>query len=262
MDAEFSKLPNLSPYGYVNNNPLLFIDPDGNFLIDVHKRITSMAFAHSKLIQTTKNYQVVEKYRKAIVGYGLFDGSVAAPDKRSLPWPIGGGQESVHKEHFDSMNYTQIIANFQRINKNIDDLMGIYSKKLIDSESLGNSIGEDFHAVQDFYSHSNFIELYEKVYGQTELSKIPTLQDALSQKEHKKFAALLKKELKTGEYPGEGEGSHKKINHDLGKGSAYEKFDFVVEEVKGKDVNWFSRAAEEVATKATKQLNDKIESKL
>jgi hypothetical protein len=45
------------------------------------------------------------------------------------------------------------------------------------------------------------------------------------------------------------------MNHDLGAGSVFGS----VEEVKDKEVSWNSQAAETVATKATKQINDKVE---
>lgn len=119
-------------------------------------------------------------------------------------------------------------------------------------------MGNFYHAIEDFYSHSNYIELYEKTFGQTSIDKIPTYSDVLSDAKYKDFANLLKKELHTGEYPGEGNNSHKMMNHDLGAGSQY---DFVGQ-VKDKSVNWNSRAAEAVATKAVIQYNNKVESQI
>lgn len=48
------------------------------------------------------------------------------------------------------------------------------------------------------------------------------------------------------------------MNHDLGEGSSF----WFVKEVRGKSVNWNSRAAENVATRAIIQYNNKIESKI
>ncbi|WP_426063176.1 RHS repeat-associated core domain-containing protein [Flavobacterium sp. DSP2-3-1] len=259
MDAEFSKLPNLSPYGYVNNNPLLFIDPDGNFLIDVHKRITRNAFSKvNGRYLSMKQQKAIIAFRNGIVGNGVsyYDGSVVAPDVRSLPWYAGGfGKKSVESDHFDSMNYKEILANFEGTMDNIETALYSYKKNQINAEGLAKIVGEEYHAVQDFYSHSNFIEIYKDVYGETKLSDIPTLQEAMSQDKYKKFAGKLQKELKTGIYPGTDKDSHKQMNHDLGAGSTFGS----VEEVKGKEVNWNSRAAEAVATKATKKVNDKVE---
>jgi hypothetical protein len=84
---------------------------------------------------------------------------------------------------------------------------------------------------------------------------IPTMDDIKSSSKYSKFLALIKTDLVTGEYPGKGDGSHKQMNHDLGAGSSYS----LAPEVMGKEVNWNSRAAEAVATKATIQYNGKVE---
>ncbi|MFD2561872.1 RHS repeat domain-containing protein, partial [Aquimarina rubra] len=264
IDLEFKKLPSYTPYNFVKNSPLRFIDPDGNFNIDVHKRITSMAFAKSKMQQTTKNYQVLEDYRRGIVGTGIFDGGVVAPDTRYIKHVVSGGMfgvESIHEEHFDEMNYQEIMTNFDRVNTGIRQILEKYESGKVTNYELGRNIGEYFHAIQDFYSHSNFIEIYEEVYGQTSVDDIPTLQEALTLKEHEKFANILKKRLKTGNTThDEGQGSHKEMNHDLGGDSSVWKE--VTPGTKGKTTNWNTKAAEAAATRATIQVNDKIESKL
>jgi len=256
IDPYSSSYPDMSPYTGMGNNPIYFIDPTGGFLIDVHKRIVQTAFAQAKRKEQTKD---IRSYRYAIYGSGksIYVGSVAAPDVRTLPWYLGGGgQPSVEKEHFDNMNYSQITTNFNTINKKIDALTIQYKSGKITASHLGKEVGEYFHAIQDFYSHSNYIELYKQMYGETDFSQIPTFQEAISLDKYKDFANLLKDNLKTGTYPGEGEGSHKDYNHDLGKGSIF----WFLPEVKDKSVNWNSKAAEAVATKATTNLNDKIES--
>lgn len=129
----------------------------------------------------------------------------------------------------------------------------------LSAKGLGDGVGEYYHAIADFYSHSNYIELYESAYGQTSISKIPTINEALSNKKYSKFASLLKASLVTGQYSEEvhltNASSHKQMNHDLGAGSMYSG----LEDVKDKEVNWNSRAAEAVATKATVEYTYKIE---
>jgi hypothetical protein len=238
------------------------------FLIDVHKRIANIAFEFSKKGKTlnSKGYLKVNwnifKYRYAITGADLWttvlDGSVVAPDVRALKDLVNlpGGKESIDIEHFDNMNYEKINSNFKDIESKIDNKTLLYKTNKINPIELGNFIGEYFHAIADFYSHSNYIELYESIYGKTKFSSIPTFKEVNLNPKFLKFKNKIKIELKTGEYPGDGSGSHKDLNHDLGAGSL---FDFL-DEVADKEVNWNSKAAEATAIKATIYYNDIIES--
>jgi RHS repeat-associated protein len=266
VDPLADEYPDMSPYIYCANNPLRYIDPDGRFLMDVHRRITENALNSSRKGNWKNVSKGVFAFRSAIVGYYAYEmsyksGSVVAPDLRTLPKILGGkGMESNSREHFDNMNFSQINENFSYIGKNIDKAIGSYNSGAIDSFELGKVVGEYYHAIQDFYSHSNYVELYEKTYGQTNVKNIPTYADAMSNKKYARFAALLKAELKTGEYPGKGSGSHRQMNHDLGAGASFETS--LAPEVLGRKVNWNSRAAEDVATRSTRNTNTYVESKI
>lgn len=266
-DKMEKSLSYFSPYIFVNNNPIQYVDTDGNFLTDVHKRISQNAFMKSKVklgfsISGFKNYNKLQAYYTAITGSMVptaLNGSCVAPDKRTLPKMFGGnGKMSISSEHFDNMNFTQILDNFQKVNNSIDSALELYKTDKLDSGQLGLVIGEKMHAIQDFYSHSNYVELYEEYFGQTDITSIPTLQEALNEDKYFGFATLLENKLVTGVYPGTGKGSHKQMNHDLGAGSSFEGVD-QLEEIRDKKVDWYSKAAEAVATKATIQLNDTIE---
>ena len=269
VDPLAEDYPNIGGYTYCANNPINIIDPDGRFLIDVHHRITENAFNNSKNGRThyytsrgttTTLSQDVYDFRRNIVGCGAnYEGSVVAPDIRSLPNYLGGmGLKSVDSNHFDNMNYSQIKSNFANINNGINSALAEYGSGNVSAKYLGSVIGEYYHAIEDFYSHSNYIELYEATYGQTSVSKIPTYEEAISSFKYKDFTSKFEKQLITGTYPGSGAGSHEDMNHDLGAGSEY----WYTPEVIGKSVNWNSRAAEAVATKAITQYNNKVESKI
>jgi RHS repeat-associated protein len=287
MDNEFSRLPDLTPYGYVNGNPIRYIDPDGNFLIDVHRRIMRNAFSRSKrgrsLVFSSRTSSRMKhnpalsrnliNYRESIDGthhhnrsaIDDYNGSVVGPDVKSLPKKIGGGgMPSISSQHFDNMNYDEIIINLSSIDNEILSLTTLYTDGKISSTQLGEKVGEHFHAIQDLYSHSNYVELYKAMYGETDITEIPTFDEAQSQEKYKDFAYLLETSLKTGIYDEEsgynGKGSHRDLNHDKGKGTSL--LYSLLRQVVFKKVNWNTRAAEELATKATVKLNDKIESKI
>jgi hypothetical protein len=172
-----------------------------------------------------------------------FQGGVTSPDIRNTH----------DKEfHFDQMSFNQIISNSQRIQANTND--AIISLKN-SPDKLGFKVGENLHSIQDLYSHSNFVELYAMTFpDQKDISQIPTLNQALSDPSFSKFADVLKTNLKTGTYPGTGEGSHRDMNHDVGAGSHYG----LIPETRGKKVTWNSRAAEAVATKASKEYLNEV----
>ena len=78
---------------------------------------------------------------------------------------------------------------------------------------LGHEIGKQLHSIADFYSHSNYIELYIQAYGiGGDINSIPTFQEVFGDTKYEKFAARLIDNLKTGIYPGKGKGSHNEMN--------------------------------------------------
>ncbi len=133
-----------------------------------------------------------------------------------------------------------------------------------------------FHAVQDLYSHSNYVEIYAATYPeQTDVTKIPTITEALNDPAYAQLKVALmssekdadgvSKGLHTGKYPGEGPGSHQGTNHDLGAGaSSLDKnlLKAVKKELQGKKVDWYSKAAEAVATKASKEYLNTVKQKV
>lgn len=250
---------NIGCYVYVSNNPINIIDPDGKFLLDVHQRIVSNALKgfnitfvknySSSLRSIIRNYHLNSAFKFGIRGNGeVISGGVTFPDLH---------QTHTKSAHFDQMNFSQISSNFEAIVQSTKAAVNNFksSSDYFKGNILGFEVGKNLHGIADFYSHSNYIELYESIYGQTSIKSIPTFQDAMNDPKYSKFAELLKSNLKTGDYPGEGEGSHREMNHDVGSGSRYTN---LLHETKGKKVNWNSRAAENVAARASIQYLNEV----
>jgi RHS repeat-associated protein len=269
-DPKTGRLPSFSPYMFVNNDPIRYIDPDGAFLIDVHRRIVMSAFQRSKLGRVFKTViengvskqilllsQNIADYRLAMYGYSDLNSAVTLPDVMVMQ-----GAKSVDAAHFDNMNYTQIVDNFNSINIGMQNVLGSFKSGDITAKELGEINGYYYHAVADFYSHSNYVELWKEYNNgkETDASLIPLFDVALSDEKYSGFKELLVKKLKTGEYPGTGKGAHKHMNHDKGKGTnaAYAQ----LPEVADQKVNWNTVTAEELATRATTVINDKVEAVL
>ncbi|MCS6955986.1 MAG: hypothetical protein NZM44_06490, partial [Candidatus Calescibacterium sp.] len=254
IDRKASLYPHISPYVYAGNNPLRLVDPDGQFLLDVHQRITQNALRGLWIDFWGPKYSSFSNVAMSLFVYGMvgfgtiFSGGVTYPD-----WH----RQLEHKAHFDNMYYEEIIANMDEINTNLLNNINKWKRNEISIIELGFQVGQSLHAIQDFYSHSNYIELYTQQYGeQQDVSVIPTLEEVLSGGDkYSDFRDLLTKHLKTGKYPGEGIDSHKELNKDVGRGSTYTRF---VEETANKTVTYFSRVAETIATKASRQFLDRI----
>lgn len=187
------------------------------------------------------------QFLDGLKGYGtVLSGGIVYPDIY---------ESGTKSAHFDQMDYNAIVKNFDEIKTETSLAASNYRAKEITEYSLGVKVGRILHSIQDFYSHSNYVELYIQAYGKEKLKDIPTFEDALSDSKFKRFAMLLKYRLKTGDYPGTGAGSHKEMNHDVGEGSTYAG---VMPETKGKKVTAESKAAEAVAVKATTQYLESI----
>ena len=247
VDKMASDYPTFSPYVYTANNPLRYIDPDDNFLLDVHQRITVNASKGFEINFGRKNRANNKEFMYGLMGTGtILSGGVTYPDLR---------ETNNKSSHFDGMNYSQIKNNFRSIFSSTIEIIEGYKNGKMTEFGFGHLVGRNLHTIQDFYSHSNYIELYIQQYGETSLDLIPTFQDVLSDPQYSDFSQLLESNLKTGEYPGTGSGSHREMNHDVGAGSNYTN---VVPETKGKNITYNTRAAEAVATKATKQYLNTI----
>jgi len=264
VDPMIARMPGVGSYTYVNNNPIRYIDPDGKFLLDVHQRIVQAALSGLSFELITRNRKTEkggdglnndmknQSFMFGIVGQGtVFSGGITDPD-----W----NQASLKAAHFDQMNYKEIIANVESIKTGASNLVTKYKSGILSEEKFGYEVGKQLHGIADLYSHSNYVELYVQLYGKNnDINSIPTLKEAMADSKYEKFAALLKTDLKTGDYPGKGPGSHKEMNHDVGAGSNYT---WLVPETRGKKVTYESKAAEAVATKASKEYLTELKTEI
>jgi len=170
-------------YSYVKNRPLSAIDPTGFFKIPIHKRITENAFAEAKT-------------DKGIFGAFKADVVLGATITADIV-------NAAADRHFDGrQNFKEVQDTWGKLNDRIDNTLqniGPVNQQLggHDAEQLGLAI----HNVQDFYSHSNYAELYVEYYKETHEGEmpetVPTYNEGLKDE---KFKERLEGNLRTGDF--------------------------------------------------------------
>ena len=181
-DPLASDYPGESPYSFAGNSPIVFVDQEGKFKIPIHYSITKQALAGLSLSNAAS--------------IDILNGNTIVAD-------IMGANSEIH---FDARrNYSQIQSTFRTLNEKIDDLANNYTK--LDAFQGGSNsieLGKALHTVQDFYAHSNYVELYIQYYQDNNDGAVPDAEnipiyDKGIQDEN--FANnYLKGKLKTGEF--------------------------------------------------------------
>lgn len=159
--------PGHSTYIISNRNPIAFIDKGGKFGAEVHEEILQTAYTN---IELKTNENVVTGVLRADDMHHGVAGFVFSYFKHN-----GTGQDI----HFDGIVEYTNINNYW--DKNIKSRLA--QSALTEGVSGEIDFGMVIHTIQDFYSHTNYIELYIDYYYNKngippEVTDIPTFQNA------------------------------------------------------------------------------------
>ncbi len=145
-----------SPFVAMGNNPQLNVDPDGKFKIPIHKQIMEDAL---------KNADIPSGF------LGRFHSDLLVGATRYAD--VYG---STNDHHFDGRkDFTAVQKTWEKLNKEIATSLiniGALNKKFGGSDV--EELGIQLHTVQDFYSHSNYVELYIEYYQSANNGVMPT----------------------------------------------------------------------------------------
>ena len=129
VDPMIDNYPSISPYNYCMWNPVRLVDPDGRFPWDVHVEIVRAAL-------NNKGFDT-ESTKIIIFGTGKYADWVLFP---------------FSNVHLDNK------SGFANIAESYSSAIS----KAISHLSNGNYLraGKNLHTIADFYSHSNYVDLY------------------------------------------------------------------------------------------------------
>ena len=225
VDPMADKYPSISPYAYCAWNPIKLLDPDGKFPITTHVNMVWEASAGLEISMTNRIIMCYETSIQSDIVY----------------WK----QSSVHLDGFNQYGPNNPTNLQSAYNNAVNDCSDFISKG--DYVNAGVAL----HTIADFYSHSNYIELYAEYAMASELSSdikdIPTFSEA---QKDEKLMSFLNCKLKTGIYPDDKnnlENSHKGMTKDSkrkGKGGTQYM----------NTIHTMHDAAKEVAAKETRQI--------
>jgi hypothetical protein len=144
-------LVGVSEYACFGNNPISNEDVKGDFSIPNHKKITRAAL----VLLNISNASIIRKLVTGNVNTDVF--------------------RFFYKVHFD-----------QQVGKdNIDNYWEKFNKRFDKAKGLNRAFGAALHTAQDFYSHSNYAELYVEYYKKNggdiskfKASDVPLYNDA------------------------------------------------------------------------------------
>ncbi len=161
-----------SPFVYSHNDPINFLDIDGNFERPIHSEITQ-----ATLLNANKKY---DKYKNAIIAGSQSIDIIGAFDDF----------------HFDGrQNYKEVVLTWNSIYNKLSTI------NLEKNELMPSVLGYTLHTIQDFYAHSNYVELFVKYYvkkHKTMPEEVPIFSEGMKNDEFREN--YLVPELRTGDY--------------------------------------------------------------
>ena len=161
VDPMADKYPSISPYNYCMWNPVRLVDPDGKFPWDVHVEIVRAALYNKGFDIKATNI--------ILFGTGKYADWVLFP---------------FSNVHLDNK------SGFANIAKSYSSAIS----KAISHLSNGNYLraGKNLHTIADFYSHSNYVDLYSQYATEKGLTMdpelIPTFTDMMNNADFIEFA--------------------------------------------------------------------------
>ena len=179
MDSKKAEYPNLSPYIFANDNPILCIDSDGEAWFTIHQDMTRNAFEKVKLKNVDKEY-IIER-----------SGSVDFPfssNMNNIKLNLFlNGPKALATEFYKSFSKYPEAYEYTKPNIPEQHWQGDqksnekYIKDLLSTGSQ-TDLADAGHAVQDVYFYTNYVELGMNYFG---LDNIPTFENAMKNESFK-----------------------------------------------------------------------------
>jgi len=154
-------------YSYVHGNPIAYRDPTGHFLNHIDITIESaIAAGYSR--------ERAERFAAANATVDIEDNT-----------PVLKNFTYTGERHFDSYGP----GNFDRIESLFQQQQGRVQTNVI-GPAADKQVGEALHSTQDFYSHSNYVQLAKREFGGSDTA--PTFGEVLAnQEKYGKFIDVL-----------------------------------------------------------------------
>jgi HEAT repeat protein/beta-lactam-binding protein with PASTA domain len=163
--------------------------PSPGFLPSGHREITTRALARLDEIRVIPQ-EVRDELIRGSVDPDLTESGLLFTNSRYDP-----------NYHFDNDgDYGKVCANYDALNRLIEE-------HLAKTDPDPWEFGRILHAIEDFYSHSNYIPLYleyKEKSGEPKGSAPPIEEIWLDPTRYKEFIDLLRQRLRTGRYPDHG----------------------------------------------------------